>query len=369
MRSGTGRHRRPRQAPAIVVAAGVTGAGIALPLLGATGAQAADTHTWDRVAECESGGMWSANTGNGFYGGLQLTLDMWKSYGGTAYAPRPDLASRSQQITVAETMLRDRGPEAWPACALDAELTEGGAAPEVNPGRTTAPAPTPSPGTDPAAEDPASPDRPAGGDRTTGPDEEPDTTAPGGADRAPDEGDGEPSSGPADDADRPGGGTDGRDGDRTEDGADRGVGDRTDDRADGRTGERADQGADDRTGEGADGRTGTAPGGADRDTAPAPGTGKHRGEPDDRPAGDGERGGGRHADRGHRDDAQGPDGTDRYTVRPGDNLSVIAEDLQVPGGWPALYDANEQVVGSDPDLILPGQRLVVDGEPEAPARR
>ncbi len=96
MRSGNGKHRRPRQAPAIVVAAGVTGAGIALPLLGATSAGAADMATWDRVAECESGGTWSAKEGNGRYGGLGLSLDAWQLYGGTDHAPRPDLASRAQ---------------------------------------------------------------------------------------------------------------------------------------------------------------------------------------------------------------------------------------------------------------------------------
>ncbi|WP_143665945.1 transglycosylase family protein, partial [Streptomyces griseus] len=69
MGSANGRHRRPRQAPAIVVAAGVTGSAIAIPLLGASGAHAAEASTWDRVAECESGGMWSADLGNGYYGG------------------------------------------------------------------------------------------------------------------------------------------------------------------------------------------------------------------------------------------------------------------------------------------------------------
>lgn len=110
MRSGNGRHRRPRQAPAIFVTAGVTGAGIALPLLGASGAHAADTATWDRVAQCESGGVWSAASGNGYYGGLQLTQEMWDNYGGSAYASRPDYASRSQQIAVAQSILDDRGP-------------------------------------------------------------------------------------------------------------------------------------------------------------------------------------------------------------------------------------------------------------------
>ncbi|MBH5336605.1 transglycosylase family protein [Streptomyces pactum] len=375
MRSGTGRHRRPRQAPAIVVAAGVTGAGIALPLLGASAAHAADTHTWDRVAECESGGMWSANSGNGFYGGLQLTLDMWKTYGGTAYAPRPDLASRSQQIAVAETMLRDRGPQGWPACALDAGLTEGGAAPEVNPGRTTAPLPDPSEDDRPDTGDRTPADRTGPADRTAGELDGARDTATGrdaaGEDRADRDtaGRGERPATDADgDRDRSGGtgDPDGRTGDRAPAGTDG----RSGEMADGRSGEMAGGPADGRTdtpaGEEAEGRSGTAPGDApDRDAAdpaPATGTGKHRGAPDDRPAGDGERGGGRHADRSQQRDTPGTPGSgaDRYTVRPGDNLSVIAEDLQVPGGWPALYDANEKTVGDDPDLIHPGQRLVVE---------
>lgn len=115
MGSANGRHRRPRQAPAIVVAAGVTGSAIAIPLLGAAGAHAADATTWDRVAECESGGMWSADLGNGFYGGLQFSQDTWKSYGGEAYASRADLASRSQQIAVAEKVLDDQGHGRGPA--------------------------------------------------------------------------------------------------------------------------------------------------------------------------------------------------------------------------------------------------------------
>lgn len=123
MRSGTGRHRRPRQAPAALVAAGMTGAGIALPLLGAQSASAVEATVWDKVAECESGGLWSANQHNGYYGGLQLTLDAWEQYGGTEYAERADLASRGGQIAVAEKILAAEGPEAW-ACGAEAGLPE-----------------------------------------------------------------------------------------------------------------------------------------------------------------------------------------------------------------------------------------------------
>ena len=76
MRSGNGKHRRPRQAPAVLVSAGATGAGLALPLLGAVGAQAADADTWDRVAHCESGGVWSASETTTLPSRLGLFLTM-----------------------------------------------------------------------------------------------------------------------------------------------------------------------------------------------------------------------------------------------------------------------------------------------------
>ncbi|CAM5376221.1 hypothetical protein SBADM41S_01016 [Streptomyces badius] len=139
MGSANGKHRRPRQAPAIVVAAGVTGSAIAIPLLGASGATAAEATTWDRVAECESGGMWSADLGNGYYGGLQLSQETWSAYGGTEFAPRADLASRSQQISVAEKVLDDQGPKAWPSCAVISGLAVDGSLPGVDPGTSSAP--------------------------------------------------------------------------------------------------------------------------------------------------------------------------------------------------------------------------------------
>ena len=71
---------------------------------------------WDAVARCESGGNWSINTGNGFYGGLQFTPSTWLAFGGAAYAPRADLATRAEQIAVAETVLAEQGPGAWPTC-------------------------------------------------------------------------------------------------------------------------------------------------------------------------------------------------------------------------------------------------------------
>ncbi|MEU3950561.1 transglycosylase family protein [Streptomyces sp. NPDC029526] len=122
MLSGNGRHRRPRQAPAFVVAAGVTGSAIALPLLAAGSASAADGKTWDRIAECETGGSWSENSGNGYYGGLQMSQEKWEKYGGLEYAASADLASRRQQIEIADKALAAEGVGDWATCGLVAGL-------------------------------------------------------------------------------------------------------------------------------------------------------------------------------------------------------------------------------------------------------
>ena len=74
---------------------------------------------WDAVASCESGGDWSINTGNGFYGGLQFDIGTWDSNGGSQYASRPDLASREQQISVATTLYNKRGSSPWPVCGAN----------------------------------------------------------------------------------------------------------------------------------------------------------------------------------------------------------------------------------------------------------
>jgi hypothetical protein len=76
-------------------------------------------HDWDAVAACESGGNWSINTGNGYYGGLQFSPSTWDAFGGSAYAPRADLAAKSQQIAVAERVLAEQGPGAWPTCGAN----------------------------------------------------------------------------------------------------------------------------------------------------------------------------------------------------------------------------------------------------------
>jgi len=71
---------------------------------------------WDAVANCESGGNWHINTGNGFYGGLQFDYGTWLSNGGGAYADRADLATREQQIAVANRLYAARGSSPWPVC-------------------------------------------------------------------------------------------------------------------------------------------------------------------------------------------------------------------------------------------------------------
>lgn len=69
---------------------------------------------WDRLAQCESGGNWAINTGNGYYGGLQFNLQTWQSNGGTGY---PHQNSREEQIRVAENLRANRGFAPWPACS------------------------------------------------------------------------------------------------------------------------------------------------------------------------------------------------------------------------------------------------------------
>jgi Transglycosylase-like domain len=92
---------------------------VTAPLVFAALAQASPVRQdrWDHVAQCESGGNWRANTGNGYYGGLQFSSQTWHAYGGGAYAGTANQASRSQQIAIAEKVLRAQGWRAWPACS------------------------------------------------------------------------------------------------------------------------------------------------------------------------------------------------------------------------------------------------------------
>ncbi|MFI6638412.1 transglycosylase family protein [Streptomyces sp. NPDC050504] len=223
-----GRHRRYQPSrinrASLTVTAG--GAGIALPLLTGAHAEAASVNVWERVAACESTNDWHINTGNGYYGGLQFTQSTWEAYGGTAYAPRADLATKDQQIAVAEKVLEAQGPGAWPTCSTRAGLTRGGDSPDVNPqGGTDRAAPV-------AAVKKATPTAKASPKATP-------TTIPG--------------------------------------------------------------------------------------------------------------------------------KRESYTVARGDSLSEIADEKDVRGGWQRLYRDNREVIGGDPDLILPGQRLALRSAATAPA--
>ena len=92
----------------------IGGALVVAPMALGTGTAAADSGmNWDAVAACESGGNWAINTGNGYYGGLQFTIGTWHANGG---AGSPAGASRSEQIRVAENVVRTQGIGAWPVC-------------------------------------------------------------------------------------------------------------------------------------------------------------------------------------------------------------------------------------------------------------
>jgi uncharacterized protein YgiM (DUF1202 family) len=132
---------------ALAGAASLATVGLATPATAAesTSETTAETdNVWDRVADCESSGNWSINTGNGFYGGLQFWHPTWTSFGGAEFAPYAHQASKLQQITVAQRVLKVQGPGAWPVCSVRAGLTlENGLAPYPG-GDAPAPAPAPS---------------------------------------------------------------------------------------------------------------------------------------------------------------------------------------------------------------------------------
>ncbi|MEU5288047.1 transglycosylase family protein [Streptomyces sp. CA-278952] len=227
--AANGRHRRyqPSRINRASLTVTASGAGIALPLITAASAGAAPVEVWEKVAACESSGNWDVNTGNGYYGGLQFSGSTWSAFGGTQYAPRADLATRDQQIAVAEKVLDGQGPGAWPTCSVRAGLTRGGDAPGAAPEAETD---TQSAGSRPvraAAPQSAPPRQPV--------------------------------------------------------------------------------------------------------TRPVEATPTHV-----------------------------PGKRDAYTVASGDSLSGIASAQRVRGGWQGLYAANRTVVGGDPDLIFPGQRLSLD---------
>ena len=109
---------RSRRSP-VLAAVAAAGTVLALTAVDATvlsppAEAAAVDSAWERLAMCESGGNWSINTGNGYYGGLQFHLGTWKANGGSGL---PSDASREQQIAIAKKIQADAGWGAWPACS------------------------------------------------------------------------------------------------------------------------------------------------------------------------------------------------------------------------------------------------------------
>ncbi|MEV6399724.1 transglycosylase family protein [Streptomyces sp. NPDC051907] len=235
--AATGRHRRYQPSrinrASLTVTAG--GAGIALPLVGAGTGHAASVDVWEKVAACESTSNWRINTGNGYFGGLQFSQSTWEAYGGRQFAPRADLASKDQQIAIAEKVLKGQGPKAWPHCSTKAGLARGGDAPDI---------------------------APAKGKESKG----------------------------------------------------------KDSKAKGSKGQESKD------------RQQTKPRTPAKATSPT----------------------------------TVPTQREGYTVARGDSLSKIAKAERVTGGWQRLYDENRTVVGGDPDVIHPGQRLIL--RMEAPAK-
>ncbi|MFD1813348.1 transglycosylase family protein [Rhodococcus gannanensis] len=101
-----------------------------IPLALSMGTASAATHNWDGVAQCESGGNWSTNTGNGYYGGLQFSQSTWAANGGTGQAHN---ASKEEQVRVAENVLATQGAGAWPHCGKYLTVAEPEPAPEPAP--------------------------------------------------------------------------------------------------------------------------------------------------------------------------------------------------------------------------------------------
>jgi hypothetical protein len=129
----------------LTMAALALGVALGAATLG-SGTAAADSRVnWDAIAECESGGNWAINTGNGYFGGLQFSPATWRANGGTGM---PHQASREEQIRVAENTLRTQGIGAWPTCGKkgSAPVFAVPAAVSAGPARTAAAAPASSGG-------------------------------------------------------------------------------------------------------------------------------------------------------------------------------------------------------------------------------
>jgi LysM repeat protein len=135
-----GRHRHATAAKR-ATALGALGLGTAAvsALIAPSTAHAATSSEWNAVAQCESGGNWADNTGNGYYGGLQFSASTWNGFGGTAYAPSADQASPSEQMAIADKVVASQGWGAWPVCSRVAGVT---GVPTASGVHTTPPAPS-----------------------------------------------------------------------------------------------------------------------------------------------------------------------------------------------------------------------------------
>ncbi|MEU2550924.1 transglycosylase family protein [Streptomyces sp. NPDC013313] len=341
MLSGNGRHRRPRQAPALLVAAGVTGSAIAIPLLGAASANAADGTTWDKVAECESGGSWSADTANGYYGGLQISQEDWAAYGGTKFAATADLASRSQQIAVAEKILADKGTTPWATCALLSGLTSDSGSLDVDTGV--------------GGSGKSGTGKTDSGDASGSTDPSGSADDPGSSGLPDSSSSGTPSSDPSSDA-----------AGKTSSDAGKHTGAKKQDKGakTPKSGESTSPRAEESQGSGfattdpveeeSDNSLQTGGSWSLVDTGALGSGGRHRGGSADESVTNSQEAAssGKHASRG----------ADTYTVHQGDTLASIADSLDVDGGWHRLYTLNEKAVGGDPNHIAAGQTLVVGDE-------
>ncbi|AYN40938.1 peptigoglycan-binding protein LysM [Streptomyces dangxiongensis] len=363
MLSGNGRHRRPRQAPALLVAAGVTGSAIAIPLLGAAGAHAADGTTWDKVAECESGGSWSADTGNGYFGGLQISQDDWAKYGGTQYAASADQASRSQQIAVAEKILATKGTTPWATCALLSGLTSNSGSVDVDTGVGGSGGSGDTGGTDDTGGSSGTSDSTG----TTGSTGTSDGSGTSGTSGSPDS----PSSTGTGSDTGSGSGAGSSSGTATTPSAKPGKGAGRTTGSTGTDTPKSDKSAPSDIGAGAsqgvDGSPTATPDAGNQDnpqqaagswslvdTGSLGAAGRHRGTSADESATNGQSPAlsGRHATRE----------SDTYTIRAGDSLASIADSLEVDGGWRVLYAGNKKAIGTDPNRITAGQTLEVGDE-------
>jgi hypothetical protein len=176
----SGRHRKPTTSSISVAKIAFTGAVLGGGSIALAGQAAAATDgEWDQVARCESGGNWGINTGNGYHGGVQFSSSTWASHGGGQYAPSAELATKEQQIAVAERVLATQGKGAWPVCGgplsgatprevpapapagmdapLDAPWLNGGPGPLAPPPPADAPPPDAPPPPPPPPADPAPP--------------------------------------------------------------------------------------------------------------------------------------------------------------------------------------------------------------------